>query len=105
MGKLTDQVYADRAARNALRDRFDNRLAGLRQDLDEQGIGSRIADKLGEQAHAAYDEAMAVAGENKGVIAGTIGALVVWIFRNPIIASIDRLLGHDGAEEEVENDD
>jgi len=95
MGRLGDQVQADRAVRDAARGAFETRLTQIRSDLEARGIGGRIADRLGQEARDAFDEAMDVAEQNKGVVAGTIAALALWFLRNPIIAWLEGLLGHD----------
>lgn len=105
MGKLSRKVFEDRAIRNAARQGFDSRVASVKADLAARGIGGRIADRASQQARDAYDEAMAVAAESKGIIAGTLAALAVWLLRGPIVASLDRLLGHDNDYHEEEFDD
>jgi hypothetical protein len=101
MGRLGDELEADRAVRNAARRAFESRLAQVQEDLETRGIGRRIADRLGEEARGTFEEAMDVASESKGIIAGTIAALALWIFRNPIIAWLEGMLGHDeGTDDE-----
>lgn len=95
MGRLTDQLEADKAVRNEARRAFDTRLAQVRQDLNARGIGKRITDKLGEEAREIISETIDVASESKGIIAGTLAALALWFFRNPIVAWIDELLDRD----------
>lgn len=92
MGRLAQQLGHDRLARDAARSTFDQRLALVKRDLDARGVGGRIADKLGEDAQAVVDEAIDVASAHRGVIAGTIVAVAIWIFRNPLFAGIERLL-------------
>ena len=95
MGRLAQQLVQDRLARDAARGSFDERLGLVKDDLDTRGVGGRIADKLGEDARIIVDEAIDVASEHRGLIAGTIVAVTVWIFRNPIFAGIERLLDRD----------
>ena len=70
-------------------------LAMLKNDLAARGVGERIKDKVGEEAHEVWDQARDVAGEHKGIVAGTILALVAWLLRAPIGHAISALLGHD----------
>lgn len=86
MGKLADQVLADRAARDAARAAFDAHYAAIKADMEERGIAGRIADETVEQAKGMFDEAVAVAESHPGVIGGTIAALLLWIFRTTIIS-------------------
>lgn len=84
-----------RAARDAARAVFDAQMFRVRGDPEAQSLGGRIASRFGEDAKTALHGAMEVAGESKGVIAGTIAALALWFLRNPIIAWADSLLTSD----------
>jgi len=105
MGKLANKVFEERATRNSVRSAFDARLSQVKTDVEARGVGGRIADRVSEEAREAYEEVLAVAGDNKGVVAGTIAALAIWFLRNPLIASLDRLLIADTDEEEELIDD
>lgn len=99
MGKLADKVFEDREARDAARTEFDTHLSQVKQDLESRGIAGRIADKVSDDARDVFDDAMEVAAQSKGVIAGTIAALAIWFLRNPIIAWLEGMLS-DGSETE-----
>lgn len=92
MSKALRQLNAARSARDAARARYDARLAVVRGDIEARGVGGRIADKLGEDARQALGEALDVASESKGVIAGTVAALALWFLRNPITAWVEGLI-------------
>lgn len=107
MGRFAQQLIEDRATRDAARATFDVRLAQIRQDLDARGVGGRIADKLGHDALDAFDEAVEIANQNRGIVAGTIAAVMIWLFRSPIIAWVEGLLGiedESGDEKEAKRD-
>lgn len=93
MGKSAVQVIADRAARDAARQSFDKHYGEIKADISERGISGRIADEAIEQAKEMFDEAVAVAEANPGVIGGTIAALALWLLRNPLTAWFDRTIG------------
>ena len=76
-----------KATRNAAHAAYSESLAQVQEDLSARGIGGRLADRAGE----ALAEAVDVANENKGVIAGTIAALGLWLLRGPIIDLAGRL--------------
>ena len=76
-------------------------LATLQADLTATGIGERIKHRAAEEAQDAWDSARDVASEHKGVIAGTILALVAWLLRGPIGNALSALFGDDD-EEDVE---
>ncbi len=84
-----------RAARNAAKSALDTRLAGLRGEIAERGVGGRIADAARDEAAAVLAEGLDIARESKGIIAGTVAALALWLLRNPIIAWAEALLGDD----------
>lgn len=95
MSQALRQLDAARDVRDAARARFDERLKRVRGDIDARGVGGRIADKLGEDAREALDEALDIAGESKGIIAGTVAALALWFLRNPITAWVEGLISAD----------
>jgi len=104
MGKLAEQVRSDRGIRNAARGLFDQRLAQVRQDIEARGVGGRIADKAASDARDMLDEALEVADQNRGVVAGTVLALLLWFFRNPIMAWAEGLIGSCTGNEETSDD-
>lgn len=92
---LGARVREDQAMRDAARANFDGAWEQVKSDLSARGVGGRIAAKLGHEARDAFDQGMAVADENRGVVAGTALALVLWLARGPIIDNLERLLGND----------
>lgn len=92
MNKAELQLEEARDLRNSARARLDARLAIVRADVEARSIGGRIADKAAEEARDAMEEALTIARESKGIIAGTIAALALWFLRNPIIAWAEDML-------------
>lgn len=92
-------VAQARAVRDNARAAFNARLEQVKSDLSARSIGERVAGKIGEEAFDALDYTLDVARDSKGIIAGTLAAVVLWVFRNPIIAWVERLLG-DSEEED-----
>lgn len=100
---LERNLREDRLLRDAARALVDADIANLRATLAERSIPSRIADRIGEGATDVLDEAVAVADDNKGVIATLVGAIILWFARHPIM----ELLGvepEDHAEREAADD-
>ena len=71
----------------------------LRADLSAHGIGERIKDRAAEEAQDAWYTARDVASEHKGVVAGTVLALVAWLLRGPIGDALLTLFGDDDDDE------
>lgn len=105
MGTTAEQVLIGRAERDAAKVRLDAQVARLKADYDERGIGGRIAEEIGTKAASALDGAADIAGESKGVIAGTIGLLALWLCRKPILSALDSALGSNPDDEGYETDD
>lgn len=70
----------------------------LQSGLEERGIGERIKDRATEEAHEAWDQAVDIAGEHKGIVAATLLALVAWFLRGPIVQGFEALFGDEDAE-------
>lgn len=85
-GTLETQLAASRAARDLAKFDFDARLAQVKTDLEARGIGGRIADRVVADATDLAFEAVDIADENRGIVAGTIVAVGLWVFREPIFA-------------------
>ena len=96
MTKAESQLATDGANRQAARAMFDARLSQVRADLEARSVGGRIADKALDETRTALGEAAAIARESKGVIAATLGALLLWAFRGPLL---DAVLGWLGDEQ------
>ena len=95
MTEAQRRFLEDRETRNAARGVFDANLAQVRADLEARSVGGRLTDHATGEAKAALSEGLAVARESKGIIAGTIGALLLWFFREPLITSVQGLLRRD----------
>ena len=93
MSEAGRQFASDRIARDHAKVALDARLAQVREDLAARGLGGRIADRVVADATDVAVEAADLARAHKGLVAGTIVALVLWVFRNPLIAGVERLLG------------
>lgn len=96
----------DRANRKAAWSLFEGRLAQVKADLAARGIKDRIAGKAKDDALAIADEALAVAKDNKGLVAATIAALLAWAFRGPLVALATTRMGRQSAvQPDPANDD
>lgn len=103
MSAAESRLRTTRAARYAAKAEFDERLAIVKTDIESRGVGSRVADKLTEEAKSAAGQALEVAEDSKGIIAGTIALLVLWMMRNSILGWVGAL--KPGREEEETGND
>ena len=95
MNELERQIGEDRANRNAARSLFDANLRQVRGDLAARGVGGRIADTAKKEATEAMAKGLEVAAESKGIIAGSLAALALWFFREPLIEAVQGLFADD----------
>ncbi|MEQ1542104.1 MAG: hypothetical protein HOO94_00855 [Novosphingobium sp.] len=91
MTEAERRLMEDRSTRNAARGVFDTNLAQVKADLEARSIPGRIADKADREVREAIAAGLDVASESKGIIAGTLAALVLWFFREPVLAQLKHL--------------
>jgi hypothetical protein len=91
-------MLEDRMLRDAARALVDADMANLRANYAARGIGARIKERVSEGAADALEEAVAVADENKGVVATLLAAVVLWLARHPIINLIGELADDEERE-------
>ncbi len=88
-------LAADRATRDAARAVFDERLARVRTALAKRGVGQRLTHEVTTRAREAAGESVAVARDNRWVVAAVVAALLAWFARRPLLrwgsALADRL--------------
>jgi hypothetical protein len=89
-----------RALRDAAWAMVQADVDALKADLAAQGIGARLKEKAAEEAQDAWDTARDVAAEHKGVVAGTLLAVVAWLLRGPIGSALALLFDDDGDDED-----
>lgn len=85
MTPIEQRLVEDRAMRDAAKALFNADVAQVRNDLASRGIGERIGNRASEAAMDMADEALELAGENKGVLGAGLAALLVWVFRAPLM--------------------
>ncbi len=98
MSNPADPHAQARNRRNAARAAFDRRLAQVRGDLMAHGLGGRIKDTVSLGARDALNEVIDIADSQKGVVAGTMAALLLWFMRHPILAWLSDSLGMEDEE-------
>lgn len=100
MTRLPARFIEDRNLRDAALAVLTDDIEQLRGSLSEQGIASRVSSgvtstistRLKDGARDVLAEAKAQAGDNKGVVAVLIGAIILWLARGPIFEWIEELV-------------
>lgn len=88
MSREEDRLLRDRALRNRARAVLDEQLSRVKEDLEARGVGARAAQTVTDEARQVADAGASLARESKGIIAGALGALLVWQFRGPLLRQI-----------------
>lgn len=108
MTQLPARFVEDRALRDKARAVLAEDVERLKGALEEKGIASRVSSgvttsistRVRSGARDVLDQAMIRAGDNKGVLALLLGAILLWFARGPIVARIEELLSEDAAADE-----
>lgn len=100
MTPMERQFVEDRAMRDSAKALFEADIAQVRGDLAARGVGERIGARIGEGAVDMADEALELAGENKGTLSAAVAALLLYVFRNPLI---EWLFGEDDGDFDEED--
>ena len=105
MSEVERNLAGDRTTRNAARGVFDAHLARLRGDIDAHGgIVGKAKDEAGQRLLDAGKQALTIAKESKGIVAGTVAALGLWFFRKPLIDAAKGWFGKSGEPDDVQED-
>ena len=88
MSDLQRQLHEDRALRNAALALVKADVENVKQDLSGKKLATRAIDRLTDGASEIFEEASEIAADNKGILAGLIGAIVIWFARHPIFEAL-----------------
>jgi hypothetical protein len=97
-----EQLAALRAVRDEALALVRDDIEALKLDLEARGLGSRIADRVGEGARDVWEQALEVAAAYRSIVAGVVLAIVAWLLRGRIGRALfggDREGDEDGDEE------
>jgi hypothetical protein len=104
MSEAESRLATDRGNRKAARGLFDSRLAQVKADLAARSVPGRIKAKATDEAAKAIEQGVTIAKESKGIIAGTVTALALWFFREPLLAWGKRMIAgkQDAVQEQID---
>ena len=100
MSKLEQRFEEDRALRDAAKIVLLADLEHAKASFSGKGLAERVGDRIGDGAKDVFEVAKVQADDNRGIIAALIGAILLWLGREPLLD----LLGF-GDEEPDTNED
>jgi hypothetical protein len=89
------QLDEDKAMRDAALRLFKADLDLVRSDIATRGAGQRVADRVTDAALDTVDEAVDYAQDHRGQVAAGIGAILLFLFRGPLLDALASLFGSD----------
>lgn len=92
------RMIEDKYLRDSARALVDADLENIKTAYAQKGLGERAMDRLTEGAVDLYEEAVAVADDNKGALAALVAAVLVWFSRNPILEALGFSTGRSDDE-------
>ncbi len=84
-------LAAKRALRDAARIKFGASLAEVKADAAPAKLAARVRQELTYRARDVAVQAIEVASDNRGVIAGAATLLALWFARRPVAAGAVKL--------------
>ena len=102
MSRLEDQLIEDRRLRDAARAVLVADLEHARTSFSSKGLADRVGTRIGDGAVDVFETAKAQASDNRGIIAALIGALLLWLGREPILEALG--LGAQTEDEGIEGE-
>lgn len=100
MNELERRFIEDRAIRDAARAVLMADITHARSFLSPKGVAGRIGGRIGDGAKDVFEVAKAHSDNNRGIIAALIGAVLLWLGRDPILD----MLGLSDGDEACEDD-
>lgn len=83
-----DQLAELRAARDHARARLNTRIARNRALATPAGLAKRVKQDIAHQARQAAVQAIEIAADNRGVVAATASALLLWAMRKQALSGV-----------------
>lgn len=93
MSEAEQRLIEDRQLRKSARQLVDGGVEQVKADFAARGIGGRLKDTVTKEADEAVATGIAVARENKAVVAGTFSLLLVWWLRGPLSRLLGKVFG------------
>ena len=97
MSRADDQLTQLRAARDEARARLTRRIEQTRELATPAGLTRRLQRDLTAKARSAMVQAIEIAGDNRGIVAATASAVLLWLTRQQLAAGLGTLAAKWGA--------
>lgn len=85
MSPLEQQFLEDRALRDAAKAVLVADIEHARTSMTAKGVADRVGGRIGDGAKDVFEAARAQADDNRGILAALIGAVLLWLAREPIM--------------------
>ena len=85
MSPIEQQFREDRALRDAAKAVLLADIEHARASLSVKGVADRVGGRIGDGAKDVFEAAKAQADDNRGILAALIGAVLLWLAREPIM--------------------
>ena len=105
MSKLEDRLAEDRKLRDAARAVLVADIDHARSSFSAKGVADRVGTRIGDGAVEVFDLAKKKAGSNGGIIAALIGAMILWLGREPLLEAFERATEAAETEDKAETAD
>ena len=87
-----EALARQREARDRARAGFATRLNKLREEMTPDAIAGRLIEDRTYKTQGVVGQAMEIANDNRGVVAGTVAALAMWAARRPMGRGLSALV-------------
>lgn len=103
MSRLEDRYEKDRELRDAARAVLIADVEHARTNLTPNAIAGRVTSRIGDGAKDVMEVAKEKSGDNIGFIAALIGAVILWLGREPIWGAIEHLFDENEAVDDTDD--
>lgn len=88
MSKLEERLKQDRELRDAAKAVLLADIDHARDSLSARGVANRVGTRIGDGALDVFATAKEHASDNRGIIAALIGAILLWLGREPLLEAL-----------------
>jgi len=104
MTSLRRQLREDKATRDAARALIDADVEHVKSLVTSAEFKEQASQEVSDKSGDALKAATEAADKNKGYIAAVVGAIIVWLARQPIQALLEKLNTEQRDDAQVESD-